>query len=347
MDKSIDIEKIKKFLANECSYVEAEEISAYLKAHVEELDRLDVFGEAGEQEITVLSSALKHRIYNKISPNTTRRSITWKKAFAAACIIAAMLGIFFTYNSNNKSTEKEEPAYAVLLKNIANKGTDTMHVLLPDGSRLILDPMAAITYQDDFASIRSLHLDSGNAYFIVARDSLHPFNVFANGIKTTALGTEFWVENNLSVSSIKVKLASGKVAVVSTDKKFTMDSVYLKPSQECWIDKRTGHVKVVEQKVKTAKTITINKEEKAEQPDNTVLWTNNNLQLSKAKLDNVLRKLENRYNVTIVVDQQVIDRATITGKILYSDSLDVIIKSICDINNLNYEKRNDTIFLTK
>ncbi|WP_419784736.1 DUF4974 domain-containing protein [Niabella digestorum] len=69
--------------------------------------------------------------------------------------------------------------------------------------------------------------------------------------------------------------------------------------------------------------------------------------LMGAKLKNVLINLEKRYHVKIVALDTSIYDASITGQIFYNDSLETLIRAICDLNKLVYERDKDTIYLKR
>lgn len=346
MARCFDTSTLKRFLAGECNYSEAEKIVAYFKEHTEELDELDIFDEEGSEINEVLNRALKEKVYKQITGHYNTRFISLKKVLIAACILAAILGLFFIYTHSHEASLQEDTV-GISDKTIVNSSTESLRVTLPDGSKMVLSPAAALSYKDNFEVERNVEVTRGQVFFEIAKNERISFNVVANGIKTTAIGTQFTIENDEVLHSVKVKLKEGLVSVISVDDRFKMDSVYLKPSQECLINTKTGRVEVVKQEQKKSKTIANPKKEEVKGFDNTVLWTNKELQLSKANLGSVLHKLENRYNITILADEESLQQTTITGRILYSDSLDVIIKSICDINHLRFEKKKDTIILMK
>lgn len=91
-----------------------------------------------------------------------------------------------------------------------NADRQSSQVQLSDGTRMQLDAGTVVIVRMS-AARRQLQLESGRAYFAVAKDPLRPFEVDAAGIRTTALGTEFEVA--LRNESVAVTLSEGSVAV--------------------------------------------------------------------------------------------------------------------------------------
>jgi len=244
-------------------------------------------------------------------------------------------------------TRQQEPeTNAVTTTTIRNNTGNLMHYRLPDGSQLSLRPGASIVFAGDFPLNRLVTVAGGDVYFRVKKDGGHPFRVITNGISTTAVGTEFWVQQ-FTTRRLNVALETGKVFIHAVDKDFKMDTVFLLPGQNCTIDKATGLVSVWTSGQKN-RVVDATPAGKQNAPaTNAIVWTNSEIQFSNAALANVFAKLEHRYNIKIIASDTSVYQATLTGKIFYNDSLDVLIAAICKLNQLSYEKSKDTIFLKR
>lgn len=99
-----------------------------------------------------------------------------------------------------------------------NTGDTAMHLLLPDGSKIILSPHASVRYRKDpgVDNRVSLYLQ-GQASFEVVKNKERPFTVYSGFISATALGTVFRVSNSDNGNSMKVRLDEGKVLVSVID----------------------------------------------------------------------------------------------------------------------------------
>ena len=82
-------------------------------------------------------------------------------------------------------------------------------VTLPDGSVVTLSTDTLVRTEKDDGK-RLVYLDRGQAFFKVAKDRAHPFEVHAAGRTVTALGTAFEVRVD---RGFKVTLVEGKVRV--------------------------------------------------------------------------------------------------------------------------------------
>lgn len=86
-------------------------------------------------------------------------------------------------------------------------------VRLPDGSRMMLEPLARVRYRESFfRPPRSVELE-GEARFMVRPDPLHPFVVHAGNAIATAVGTIFTVRANPWEPTVRVSVEQGTVLV--------------------------------------------------------------------------------------------------------------------------------------
>lgn len=87
-------------------------------------------------------------------------------------------------------------------------------VLLPDGSRVILNTNTSLTVRYSKAR-RYIELQRGEALFSVKHDGQWPFDVSAGGTLTRALGTQFNVD--LRNSNVTVSVLEGAVQVAAAN----------------------------------------------------------------------------------------------------------------------------------
>lgn len=91
------------------------------------------------------------------------------------------------------------------------------HLVLSDGTKVHLNALSQLTFPIDFRgmSYRTVQL-TGEAYFDVAKDSLHPFRIQTQGITVQQIGTSFNVKAR-TPERVEVALVSGKVKMSSPD----------------------------------------------------------------------------------------------------------------------------------
>lgn len=85
-------------------------------------------------------------------------------------------------------------------------------VVLPDGTKVRLNAFSVLTYPTKFTGDKRVVELEGEAYFEIAKDSLHPFIVKTNGLEIRQYGTKFTV-NARSSQATTVVLEEGSIAV--------------------------------------------------------------------------------------------------------------------------------------
>ena len=122
---------------------------------------------------------------------------------AAACAAFALLSL---YNLNERNSN-----VSGILPTTGTIANGYQWNQLADGSVIELNGGAQVEYRFD-RNERRLHLFSGEAHFIVAKDPLRPFTVNARGAQLRAVGTAFNV--NLLDDSVEVLVTHGTVELM-------------------------------------------------------------------------------------------------------------------------------------
>lgn len=125
---------------------------------------------------------------------------------ATLFLVCGFLGYHFLMRDMQASGEASRSAVTR-----ENNTVTEMPVLLPDSSKIVLEPGARISYGADFnVATRTVSL-KGDAFFSVTKNKMVPFIVNASGIQTKVLGTEFTVSQTSGTTQVEV--ISGRVQV--------------------------------------------------------------------------------------------------------------------------------------
>lgn len=274
-----------------------------------------------------------------VVPLRPRRWRTWAISGAAA-IMTGAIALSFLYKPA-PSARPENPVPLALhhapaktnrvVRNgyveITTARGATEKIVLADGSTVNLNAGSRLRYPVSFSGAnRDIYLEEGEAFFKVAEDPRHPFIVHSRGLATTALGTSFNIRAYSREQRITVALLTGKVKVDHAERQ---ETVILLPSEQLSFDC---------QSLAVAKS-------NFHQEDDIVGWKHGILNFRDASYNEVATELENRYNVTMVNESGNMDW-NYSGS-FRDESLQEIIETICQIKNISYELKNDTIFLTR
>ena len=261
------------------------------------------------------------KIMNEIEP-TAQSKPSWFNATAIsiAIIVVIMLGILLVgiwqWNRPLPTAPKTEQAIYAMVT--AGDGK-LKEVQLPDGSTIILNKGAAIKYIKDFEQNREVQL-SGEAYFNVTTDSLHPFRVITGAVTTTVLGTVFNISHRTNRDNIKVTLMEGKVAI-SDDKKQKIlapgeQAIYLKQDSIFFVVKKEDGLALA--------------------------WQREVVDFKKATVEEVVEVLEEKYNIKFTI----VDEARIKSRLIYrlnasKYQLKEVLRHITKITDYQFEIKSD------
>jgi transmembrane sensor len=222
------------------------------------------------------------------------------------------------------------------LVRLANGSDSVMSLSLEDGSTVQLEKNSSLSYYQPFIRSRRDISLKGIAIFKVAKDKKRPFTVYAGGIATTALGTKFLV-NATDDRKVLVRLLEGKVMIsTAAGTSMTMKDIYLSPGQEFSFDKNSLQYAVntiPDRAVGTPGPI-----HAADKPG---------LVFQKEPLGNVLEKVGRLYKVSLTFRKKDLDGLYFTGTFLKSDNLNIVLSTICNVNDLLVTKNGDAIIITR
>jgi ferric-dicitrate binding protein FerR (iron transport regulator) len=157
------------------------------------------------------------------------KRLIWMAGVAAIFIVVLGVGLFVhqsgTTTSSNATNKSE---HIVLYNNTAA----IVEKRLPDGSAVWLKPGSQLSYERKNEESNREVTFTGEAFFDVAKDPLHPFVIQANEMTIRVVGTSFNVIALPSSRTFKVSVVTGKVQVTGQGKSGETESVYLTPKHQ-------------------------------------------------------------------------------------------------------------------
>lgn len=242
----------------------------------------------------------------------------WFKIAAVVLIAVTSLLYVFTVHINkepNSQIVSGDPAST--LQTISNRERSAIAVALDDGSEVILNPGATLSFERPFPNgIREVKLE-GEAFFDVAKDSLKPFIVSTARLTTRVLGTSFSVEANVDDEVVTVSVKTGKVLlhpVSSNEGQSIRDEVLIRDQQGVYNAKEgTFEKKQVEVPQPLQKSM-------------------QRLRFNEKPVSEILHALERTHQTKIVFDETNFRRCLLSTSILPDENifrrLDIICKSV-------------------
>ena len=237
----------------------------------------------------------------------------WMAAATVAMLIA-MSGWLYNIVSDS------EPAFIVA----SNNTGIVQKVTLPDVTIINLNTCSRLTYPESFSGkSREVFLD-GEAYFDVAHDKRHPFIVRAGELKIRVLGTKFNVNASTLVPQITATLIEGSIEAVTGKK-----NILMKPNQQLKYDTSSGRVSLTE----------------LTNASREIRWTQNVWVLSDTPLLDICQRLEQQFNIKIIIMNDELIGKSFTGEFYTNESLESILKTMQISTPFEYEYKGKNIIL--
>ncbi|UNY99017.1 FecR domain-containing protein [Zhouia spongiae] len=202
----------------------------------------------------------------------------------------------------------------------------TFTLLLSDQTRVYLNSGSELTYPKEFQSNERKVFLKGEAFFEVTKNKNAPFIVSTANKNITVLGTKFNVSAYEDISESTAVLLEGAIAL--NDLAALHDPILLHPNEMAAWDKNG------------------NPDIKTVNPYDYMAWMEGKLVFNKKPFEEILARLEKKYNVTI--DNRYLE----LNEQRYQGSFDDIpvyevLDTFKETRFFNYEIKNNTIIITK
>lgn len=198
-------------------------------------------------------------------------------------------------------------------------------VQLSDGTIVYLNAGTSLRYPVQFVKNQSRQVYlTGEAFFEVAKDKVHPFTVNAQEVNVEVLGTKFNVNSYREDASTDVVLVEGKVSLYK-DKKTTENQVYLTPGLKGSNVK--GQQKITTETVNT---------------DYYTAWIKGSLVFKNASFNDIIKKLERHYNVTFINKNKMLGKEIFNAR-FDNEPIEVVLKYFSDSYAIDYKINEDQI----
>ena len=266
-------------------------------------------GEIGRINETSKSNKIRRRLKMRIA------------AGCAAAIIAATIG-FLNYGPNRSPTTKASPAPTPQLSEVITREGSRTNVYLPDGTRVWLNAASKITYARDFGGEGTAGREvtlSGEAFFDVTHNSAKPFVIHTTRMDIKVLGTSFNVKSYPKEKTTEAVLVKGSIEVDIHNK--ANKKVILKPNEKLIVDNDDSTSMAPRTVVHRAgnfsqySPVTIRKPsyEPATGAMIETSWVDNKLIFQDETFDDLARKMERWYDITIRFAKPELEQLQFTG----------------------------------
>ena len=270
---------------------------------------------------------------------------------AASWLLFLGLGSIITWLASERPEGKQAITMNRTVEVSAPLGARSI-VLMPDSTQIWLNAGTTIRYNQDFGhETRTLNL-TGEAYFDVADDSLHPFIVNTSGIVVRALGTRFNVKAYPEEKTISATLEEGKIIVQILSKPEKDAGILLHPKDKLIYHKETKatekYVESAEEKIKPEKNsihrikdVNIISDVRTELYTS---WKDPRWVIDGEPLSTLTPMLERRFNMKILFEDEQLKKYRFTGTI-ENETVDQLLNALKMTAPLDYKINKDTLKL--
>lgn len=157
------------------------------------------------------------------------RLLSWMVGVAAIFIVVFGIGLFVHKSGDVASSKTTKKSEHIVLYNTT---AAVVQKSLPDGSVVWMKPGTNLIYERKNEESDRQITFIGEAFFDVAKDTLHPFYIHTNGMNIKVVGTSFYVIALPTSRTFKVAVVTGKVQVTGQSKSGNTESVYLTPKHQ-------------------------------------------------------------------------------------------------------------------
>lgn len=314
---------LKNYLLGRCSPREMERLTAWAREsdeHARWLFRMtDAYHayrashQIDEAHVQRAELDLLNRIAKEEKARKHRNGVRWAM-YAAAAVLAAL----FVMTGLHYRGDREEMVRIVALNGVR-------HVLLPDSSEVWLNAHSTLRYPRHFNDDdRQLELD-GEAYFEVRPDADRPFVVKNEFLTTRVLGTRFNFSTRATDNTAEVTLLSGKVKVSGNHGE---GMITLRPDQRVILDKASRSMEIVQTYAPVS-----------------AAWHNKVIPFTNMRIDEIVKALEEYYDVRIDISPRLQNRATYTGVINCRPTIDSVLADLSYSVPFTFHRKNGCLVL--
>jgi transmembrane sensor len=261
----------------------------------------------------------------------------------AAAIAGISLAVWSFWLLNDQSPKEANEI-------VAKKGSKT-RTLLPDGSTVWLNAGSSIVYDPEFSgNTREVTLQ-GEAYFDIVKQPHKPFIVHAGDINIKVLGTAFNVKSYAEESTVETTLLRGMVQIsrAAAGKK---EPIYLHPNEKIVLLKTgVGDAEQPGKEIKEQKAMLDGKEAIVHLDSNLkenerfeTAWIYNRLEFRGDNFEELARKLERWYNITIHFEDEQVRKLEFNGS-LESETIEQAFQALTAAASFRFEIKGNEIYI--
>lgn len=240
-------------------------------------------------------------------------------------IISSNGEIIVTKGKNSLKYQKAKPTQELVYNKLRIPYGKTFELVLSDGSKIILNSGTTIKYPICFLPNKKREVFlSGEAYFMVAEDSLHQFVVNSKNQQVMVYGTKFNVSAYENEETTRTVLVEGSVGVSNE-----ISKIKLNPGEMAIIGEEEIFIEV-----------------KKVDPSDYIAWTQNETVFVSERFSEIIKTLERKFDVTIINEYEALNDQIFTAS-FQDKSITEILELFSKSRPFHFSKKENKITITK
>jgi len=265
--------------------------------------------------------------------------------YAAIFLLAVAFSWFWFGRNKPQEPQKTDTNRLLGASEVSVTYGSKTRIVLPDSSVVYLNSGSQLSYPNVFDRERHVTL-TGEGYFIVRSDSLHPFVVHTADISVKALGTEFNVKAYPEERSVETVLVSGTVKILKKDQ--TKPIIELKPGEKALYLKAAapkpaaaGAPSRVASVVKEQPRLIVDVDAK---PDVSTGWVKNQLVFDAEPFEQIAARIERWFNVEIDIRNASLRKARLSGR-YDTENIEQVMQSLQMTTSFTYKIEKNRVII--
>ncbi|WP_312790839.1 FecR domain-containing protein [Sphingobacterium sp.] len=302
---------LQKYLHGEANATEIKQVEEWYGGLDRDRDKIS------QERKNALRDKMLGNIQSAISEKASKRHSglnSYLFKIAAAVLMITSIGLLYWKLDNQPIA----PSSQIVTTTLAG---EHKKIILADGSEIIMEPSSKISYPSKFeGKIRKIVLTEGEAFFTIAHDEQHPFQVQLDAdLAVKVLGTSFRIKAYQASQNVEVLVATGKVAVQQKEKTLGV----LTKNQSLLYSKQTQQSSRIAAKKNTSVAITF----------------------QGSSLHEVTQQLAYVYNIKIILNDKTLIPLKTTATFNSTQNPEEILDILCRLHHIRYSTiEKNTVF---
>lgn len=270
--------------------------------------------------------------------------VSWKKlSIAASLVILSVISLYFI----NEKQFNSKPVKEVSFTEIKVPKGAVRKFVLPDGTKVSVNAGSTLKYNNDFGKkTRTVHL-SGEAYFDISKGQT-PFIVNTDNYTIRDIGTVFNVKAYSDDLSFETMVMEGEVVI---EGKLTIDSdkpqkISVKKQQVFRLNYASSEKVQNLSHTELSDIVEVKVQKLApSQMEEYTGWTEDLLVFEGKSFQEIIKIMERRYDVEIVLEDKNLNNYEYTGSFRNVDNIEKALKIMKETTDIEYDKNGRVIII--